>query len=64
MVGDDLATMRLSTERFHDGINVGPMISPAVPGGKARLRFFLTSEHTEEQIGGAVKTVARRLASP
>jgi len=63
MVGDDLATMRLSTELFHDGINVGPMISPAVPNGKARLRFFVTSEHTEEQIRGTVNAVARRLVS-
>jgi hypothetical protein len=37
------------------------MISPAVPHGKARLRFFLTSEHTEEQIRSTVKAVARRL---
>jgi 8-amino-7-oxononanoate synthase len=61
MVGDDVSTMRLSAELYHDGINVGPMISPAVPHGKARLRFFLTREHTEEQIRGTVETVARRL---
>jgi len=61
MVGDDVPTMKLSTELYYDGINVGPMISPAVPHGKARLRFFLTSEHTEEQIRSTVKAVARRL---
>jgi 8-amino-7-oxononanoate synthase len=61
MVGDDLAAMQLSTDLFHDGINVGPMISPAVPHGKARLRFFLTSEHTEAQIRDTVEAVARRL---
>ena len=61
MVGDDGPTMQLCTDLYHDGINVGPMISPAVPHGKARLRFFLTSEHTEEQIHGTVEAVARRL---
>lgn len=61
MVGDDGPTMQLCTDLYQDGINVGPMISPAVPHGKARLRFFLTSEHTEEQIHGTVEAVARRL---
>ena len=61
MVGDDLPTMQLSTELYHHGINVGPMISPAVPHGKARLRFFLTSEHTEAQIRNTIKVVARKL---
>jgi 8-amino-7-oxononanoate synthase len=61
MVGDDVPTMQLATELYHDGINVGPMISPAVPHGKARLRFFLTSEHTEEQIRRAVEVVGKRL---
>ncbi len=62
MVGDDLPTIQLSTELYHEGINVGPMISPAVPHGKSRLRFFLTSEHTEDQIRSTVQTIARKLA--
>ncbi len=35
---------------FTKGINVQPMIYPSVPYDAARLRFFMTSLHTEEQI--------------
>jgi len=61
MVGDDEATIQLCNDLYMAGINVGPMLSPAVPHGKSRLRFFLTSDHTEEQIHNTVAAVARRL---
>ena len=61
VVGDDEPTMQLCADLYREGINVGPMISPAVPHGKARLRFFLTSEHTEAQIHSTVEAVARRM---
>ncbi len=32
------------------GVYVGPVVSPGVPPGQERLRFFVTSEHTEEQL--------------
>jgi 8-amino-7-oxononanoate synthase len=35
---------------FERGINVQPILYPAVPERAARLRFFLTAEHTETQI--------------
>jgi 8-amino-7-oxononanoate synthase len=33
-----------------EGINVQPIFHPAVEPGKARLRFFLASDHTEAQL--------------
>ena len=36
------------------GINVSAIIPPAVPPGQERLRFFVTSEHTEEQLETAM----------
>jgi 8-amino-7-oxononanoate synthase len=36
------------------GINVGAILAPAVPAGQERLRFFVTSEHTVEQLRAAV----------
>ena len=43
------------------GVNVLPIIYPAVPLKAARLRFFVTSEHTHEQIRTAVRIAAEEL---
>jgi len=50
------------TGRLKDrGFNVLPIIFPAVPEKSARLRFFITSEHSEEQIRQAVEATAEEL---
>ena len=43
----------MSRKLFAAGFNVLPIIFPAVPHQQARLRFFITSEHTREQIASA-----------
>jgi 8-amino-7-oxononanoate synthase len=53
-----LVAVKLSQKLFELGINVQPIIHPAVPERNARLRFFLSSEHTAEQIVTAVTAVA------
>ncbi len=50
VLGSSLAAVTLSQLLFDRGINVQPIIHPAVPERNARLRFFLSSEHTPEQI--------------
>jgi 8-amino-7-oxononanoate synthase len=40
---------------FGRGINVLPILYPAVPERAARLRFFVTAEHSEQQIRKAVR---------
>ena len=40
------------------GINARPILYPAVRESAARVRFFLTSEHSEEEIVKAVETLA------
>ncbi|MBC7337930.1 MAG: aminotransferase class I/II-fold pyridoxal phosphate-dependent enzyme, partial [Clostridia bacterium] len=50
ILGHSLHSMQLSQALFRRGINVQPIVYPAVPESAARLRFFLTSCHTEEQI--------------
>ena len=45
---------RLSQALFERGVNVQPILYPAVPERAARLRFFLTAAHSEEQIRDAV----------
>ncbi len=63
IVGDSLKAVTLSDRLFKRGINVQPIIHPAVPERGARLRFFLTSEHTPEQITDTVTAVAEELAA-
>ncbi|NWO04307.1 MAG: aminotransferase class I/II-fold pyridoxal phosphate-dependent enzyme [Alteromonadaceae bacterium] len=48
--GSSLAATRQSTNLLRQGINVQPILYPAVPEKSARLRFFVSSEHTTEQI--------------
>ncbi|MGH6820837.1 MAG: aminotransferase class I/II-fold pyridoxal phosphate-dependent enzyme, partial [Methylocella sp.] len=47
----------LSQGLFERGINVQPIIHPAVPERAARLRFFLTSEHRAEQIDETIQAI-------
>jgi 8-amino-7-oxononanoate synthase len=52
---------RLADALFRRGINVQPIVYPAVPEKSARLRFFLSSTHTEEQVRTAVAALAEEL---
>jgi 8-amino-7-oxononanoate synthase len=47
----------LGQKLFDRGINVQPIIPPAVPERSARLRFFLTSEHNEGQIDRTIEAI-------
>ena len=63
MVGDPVRAVRLTDRLVERGINALPIIHPAVPMKAARIRFFMTSKHTPEQIRLTVKIVAEELAS-
>lgn len=62
IVGDSLKSVQLSQNLFQQGINVPFMIHPSVPQNGARLRFFVTCQHTEEQIRYTVETLAKEVA--
>jgi 8-amino-7-oxononanoate synthase len=50
ILGSSIAAARYSQKLFERGINVQPIIYPAVAEKAARLRFFLSSEHGEDDI--------------
>ena len=54
MVGKDEDAWLLSNELKKRGVSVPPAMYPAVPKGKARLRFCVISEHRPEQIEKAL----------
>ncbi len=58
MVGDIVKAGRLTDRMLARGVNVLPIIYPAVPLKAARLRFFITSSHTREQIEETLQIVA------
>ena len=61
IVGSSIKTARLSNALFERGINVQPIIYPAVEERAARLRFFLSCSHTEEQIKQTIDITAEEL---
>ncbi len=62
IAGSSVRAVRLSAALFEAGINVQPILYPAVPEHAARLRFFLSSEHTEAQVVGSIRAIAHAIA--
>lgn len=50
IIGSSLKAAKVSNWLFERGFNVLPIIYPAVEEKAARLRFFISSSHTEQQI--------------
>jgi 8-amino-7-oxononanoate synthase len=66
ITGSSIRAGRLAQAMFRRGINVQPILYPAVPERAARLRFFLTAAHTEGQIRDTVRILgeeSRQVAS-
>ncbi|MGV9665564.1 aminotransferase class I/II-fold pyridoxal phosphate-dependent enzyme [Nocardia niigatensis] len=52
----------VSAHLLQRGVYAGAISAPAVPAGKERLRFFLTSEHTERQLISTADLLAEAIA--
>jgi 8-amino-7-oxononanoate synthase len=63
IVGDILKAGYLSDRLMVRGLNVLPIIFPAVPMKSTRFRYFITSEHSEAQIRDAVRIMQEELTS-
>jgi len=61
IIGTAIRAARLADALFLRGIDVQPILYPAVEEQAARLRFFLSSQHAEEDIRGAVAILAEEL---
>lgn len=61
ITGNSLHALLLSRRMFEAGINVQPILYPAVEESAARLRFFVNCTHSEDQILHAVETAAEAL---
>ena len=61
IVGSSIKAARLSNALFERGINVQPIIYPAVEERSARLRFFMSCAHTDDQIRSTVRAITEEL---
>ncbi len=61
ILGNSIHALQLSKAMFQRGVNVMPILHPAVEESAARLRFFITSLHTEQQIRYAVDVMTEAL---
>jgi 8-amino-7-oxononanoate synthase len=62
ITGSSIKAARLSEALFQRGISVHPILFPAVPEKAARLRFFMSCQHTDAQIKHTVDALAQELA--
>ena len=62
VIGDSIPAVLMSQQLFQRGINVLPVIYPAVPAKTGRLRFFLTAMHTDQDIETAIDVTVEELA--
>lgn len=61
IVGSSPQTVMLSERLLERGFNVVPAVFPGVAENQARLRFFVTSQHTQEQIDTVIDAVTEEL---
>jgi 8-amino-7-oxononanoate synthase len=63
ILGDSLRCIQVASALLDQGVDVQPILYPAVPESQSRVRFFITAEHTEEQICRTVRLLADCLAA-
>lgn len=61
ITGNSAHALILADALFKDGINVQPILYPAVADNEARLRFFITYDHTEEDMRYTIEKCAEHL---
>ncbi|MEI7861810.1 MAG: aminotransferase class I/II-fold pyridoxal phosphate-dependent enzyme, partial [Planctomycetota bacterium] len=62
ILGNSLNSLRLSLAMFARGISVQPILYPAVEERATRLRFFITSRHTPDQIRRTISIMREELS--
>jgi 8-amino-7-oxononanoate synthase len=61
ILGSSQRALAVSQLLLEAGVNARPILYPAVPESRARLRFFLTAEHSEDDIVAALKALVEAM---
>lgn len=59
VVGEDMAAFEFTVKLQQAGVFVNPVISPAVPEGRAMIRTSLMATHTRDQLDRALEAIGR-----
>jgi 8-amino-7-oxononanoate synthase len=59
VVGEDLTAYTMTTRLGQEGIFVNPVVSPAVPPGRAMIRTSYMATHTREHLDRALEALAK-----
>ncbi|MBT3224598.1 MAG: aminotransferase class I/II-fold pyridoxal phosphate-dependent enzyme, partial [Proteobacteria bacterium] len=62
ITGNSMHALLLSQKLLEQNINVQPIVFPAVADDSSRLRFFLSSTHTRDELAQTAETTAKSLA--
>jgi 8-amino-7-oxononanoate synthase len=63
IVGNSALAIHVSQQLLERGVNAQPILYPAVRESAARVRFFITAEHTEDQIVRTVEILGDVMAA-
>ncbi|MHC4405302.1 MAG: aminotransferase class I/II-fold pyridoxal phosphate-dependent enzyme [Planctomycetota bacterium] len=63
ILGDSLKCIRVSHDLLLKGVDAQPILYPAVPESASRIRFLVTTDHTEDQIYRTVQLLTDCIAA-
>jgi 8-amino-7-oxononanoate synthase len=61
ILGNSIHCLKLSKAMLARGVNVQPILHPAVEEIASRLRYFITTRHSEQQIRYTVGAMVEEL---
>jgi 8-amino-7-oxononanoate synthase len=59
VVGEDMTSYRMTMRLCEEGVFVNPVVSPAVPPGRAMIRTSYMATHTREHLDRALEALAK-----
>ena len=59
VVGDDMAAFRMTMRLQAEGVFVNPVVSPAVPEGRAMIRTSYMATHTREHLDRSLEAIRK-----
>jgi 8-amino-7-oxononanoate synthase len=59
VVGEDLASFQMTKRLQEEGVFVNPVVSPAVPPGRAMIRTSYMATHTRDHLDRALEAIAK-----
>ena len=61
ILGNSIHCLKLSKAMFARGVNVQPILHPAVEESASRLRYFITARHNEQQLRYTIDAMVEEL---